>query len=130
MFTANFISIIAVSLLNIVICWAWFSPWAFGRRWMELSGVSEMSMDLVGIGMGFLAFMARAYALAVVLNFAHVMTMYEGALIGVFVALGFFVSALIGEMIHEKKPYRLMVIRGGYYVVSFMIAGAILGIWR
>ena len=130
MYAVNLVAVFFVSLLSVVVCWLWYSPWAFGKRWMDLAAVSEVSLGLQGMVLGFLAFLARNYVLAVVLNFARVRTMYEGALVGLLVAAGFFVSAQLGEMIHEKKPYRLVLIHGGYFLVSLMVMGAILGIWR
>jgi hypothetical protein len=130
MYAVNLVAVFFVSLLSVVVCWLWYSPWAFGKRWMDLAVVSEVSLGLQGMVLGFLAFLARNYVLAVVLNFARVRTMYEGALVGLLVAAGFFVSAQLGEMIHEKKPPRLVLIHGGYFLVSLMVMGAILGIWR
>jgi len=130
MYAVNLVAVFFVSLLSVVVCWLWYSPWAFGKRWMDLAAVSEVSLGLQGMVLGFLAFLARNYVLAVVLNFARVRTMYEGALVGLLVAAGFFVSAQLGEMIHEKKPPRLVLIHGGYFLVSLMVMGAILGIWR
>ena len=49
---------------------------------------------------------------------------------GVLVWIGFVVTLEIGELIWEKIPFKLFLIRVGGHLVALSVAGAILAVWR
>jgi len=43
---------------------------------------------------------------------------------------GFVITIEIGELVWEKIPFRLFLIRVGEHLVALCAAGAILGVWH
>jgi hypothetical protein len=107
----------------------WFSPKLFGNAWAELTGktLKPASRWLVA---GLIGHQVIALVLAVIVNLAGVTTAAGGVAVAVFVWIGFVVTLEVGELIWEKIPFRLFLIRIGNHLVALGIAGAILGAWR
>jgi len=50
--------------------------------------------------------------------------------VGVLVWIGFVVPLEVGELVWEKNPFKLFMIRVGNQLVGLSIAGIILAVWR
>jgi hypothetical protein len=57
------------------------------------------------------------------------LTALRGAMIGAFCWLGFAGATSFATALFSMKPKELWLINSGYNLVSFVIAGAILGVW-
>jgi hypothetical protein len=68
-------------------------------------------------------------ALAVVVRLAGATTALEGVVVGVFVSVGFIGAILAGELVWEKIPFQLFLIRLGDQILTLGLAGAILAVW-
>ncbi len=79
---------------------------------------------------GFLAHLVCIIALAVIIDLADAKTILEGAALGVLVSIGFIGAILGGELVWEKIPFQLFLIRLGDQVLTLGFAGAILAIWK
>ncbi len=64
------------------------------------------------------------------MNLANATTVLGGIAVGVLVWAGFVVTLEIGELIWEKIPFRLLMIRAGNHLVALSLAGIILAVWR
>ena len=107
----------------------WFSPKLFGNAWAELTG-KDLTPDPRWLIAGLVGHMVIALALAVIVGLADATTVAGGIAVAVLVWLGFVVTLEVGELIWEKIPFRLFVIRIGNHLVALSIAGAILAVWR
>jgi hypothetical protein len=67
---------------------------------------------------------------AVIVNLANATTVMGGITVGVLVWIGFVVTLEIGELIWEKIPFKLFMIRVGNQLVGLSLAGIILAVWR
>lgn len=114
---------------HVAISLVWFQPFFFGKAWVELSG-KEMKPAARWIPAGFAAHLAGVLGLAAIINLAGVATLVEGIALGLLVSIGFIGAMLGGELVWEKIPFRLFLIRLGDQVLTFCIAGAILTLWR
>jgi len=70
--TVNIIAVIVAAVAAMVIAFIWYSPSAFGNKWMKLSGIDKRkaaAMKKKGMGktmlVGFIAALVMAYVLAV-----------------------------------------------------------------
>jgi hypothetical protein len=61
---------------------------------------------------------------------ADATTVAGGIAVAALVWLGFVVTLEVGELIWEKIPFRLFLIRIGNHLVALSVAGAILAVWR
>jgi hypothetical protein len=67
---------------------------------------------------------------AVIVNLANATTVMGGIAVGVLVWIGFIVTLEIGELVWEKIPFKLFMIRVGNQLVGLSLAGIILAVWR
>ncbi len=71
-----------------------------------------------------------ALGLAYVISFSGANTLLAGAKIGVLVELGFIATLLLGDVVFEKRPWKLFLLRNGYNLTAFAVIGAILAVWK
>ncbi len=127
------ISILAVILsavASMVIGFAWYSNVLFSKPWMKETGVS-MSNEGKGAGMGYLLTTVGSIVMAVVLSVFMNLTKTEGLVNGLFIGflawLGFVAPSYMATYIFSGKSLKLYLIDCGYFLASFLAAGAIIG---
>jgi len=125
----NWLAVLVVWILHVVISLLWFQPVLFGKAWVELSG-KEMKPDTKWMPIGLLAHLICVFALAVIINLANTTTIIEGIALGIMVAICFIGAMLGGELVWEKIPFKLFLIRIGDQIFTLGIAGAILTLWK
>jgi uncharacterized protein DUF1761 len=123
------IGVIIAAIANMVIGFLWYGNWAFGRSWMALSGR--------GMGEGHPP--GPLYALTAVAALIQAITMAwfvrqtgassgsAGAIVGLYVGLGFVAMAMFAEVLYAGRPARLYAITAGYQVTAAVVQGAIIG---
>lgn len=128
----NLFAILAAAVATFVIGGLWYSPALFHRPWMRANRLTDA--DLAGANTGTIFGVAFLFALVMAVNLAMFLdapdtTMAWGAAAGglasIWVALGIGTVALF-----ERRPAAYTVINGGYWVVSLIVMGAIIGGWR
>jgi hypothetical protein len=133
---ANYLAVFTCGVVIFILGGLWYSPILFAKRWMALMGITEadikaasnksMSLQYLTV---FICGLVTAWVLAVVVNHFQDLTALRGAMIGAFCWLGFAGATSFGTALFSMKPKELWLINSGYNLVSFVIAGAILGIW-
>ncbi len=125
----NWLAIIIAVIANMVIGTLWYGTWAFGKSWMKLSG------HTMGEGMQ----AGPLYALTALAALVQAITMSwfvgqtgahsgsAGAIVGLYVGLGFIASAMFAEVLFAGRHPRLYAITAGYSVVAAIVQGAIIG---
>ncbi len=125
----NWLAVLVCWVMHVVVSLAWFQPVFFGKAWVRLSG-KEMKPATQWIPVGFLAHLVCIIALAVIVNLADATTILEGIALGLLVSIGIVGAMLAGELVWEKIPFKLFLIRLGDQLLTLSLAGAILAIWR
>ena len=125
----NLWAVLVAGLVHTVIGLIWFMPKLFGNTWIQLTG-KEMNPAGPWIPAGLLGHQLMAFVLALIINLANVRNVIGGILVGVLVCLGFMATLEIGELIWEKIPFKLFLIRVGNQLIGLGFAGAILAVWK
>jgi RsiW-degrading membrane proteinase PrsW (M82 family) len=125
----NWLAVLVAWVVHVVISLAWYQPIFFGKAWVKLSG-KEMKPATQWIPVGFIAHLVAVIALAVIVNLANATTAWEGILLGLLVSIGFIGAILAGELVWEKIPFRLFLIRVGDQILTLSLAGVILALWK
>jgi uncharacterized protein DUF1761 len=127
----NWLAIIIAAIANMVIGFLWYGTWAFGKSWMTLSGRT--------MGEGFPAGPGPLYAMTAAAAIVQAITMSwfvaqtgansgaAGAIIGLYVGLGFVATAMFAEVLFAGRHPRLFAITAGYSVVAAIVQGMIIG---
>lgn len=125
----NLWAVLVAGIVHTVIGLIWFSPKFFGDAWVELTG-KEMKPARQWIPAGLIGHQIMAFVLALIVNLANVTNVAGGIVVGILVCLGFMATLEIGELIWEKIPFKLFMIRVGNQLVGLSSAGVILAVWR
>ena len=125
----NLLAVLVAGIVHMVIGLIWFMPKIFGNAWVELTG-KEMKPAPQWIAAGIIGHQVMALVLAVIVKLANATTVVGGIAVGVLVCIGFIVTLEIGELIWEKIPFKLFMIRVGNQLVGLSLSGAILAVWR
>lgn len=131
----NYLAVLVSGIVIFILGGAWYSPALFAKRWVALQGRTEEELRANGPTAGkflsvFVCGVLSAWALAVLLNHIAHPSPVRGALLGVLAWIGFTGATSFGSYMFSGRPRALWAIDSGYYLVSFVVAGIILGAWR
>ena len=128
----NYLAVLVSAVSTFAIGGLWYSPLLFQRAWMRANKMTEADLATDGngkmFGLAFVFAIAMSFNLAMFLDAPETTTAWgatAGALAAIWVALGIGTVALF-----ERRPAAYTAINGGYWLVSFVVMGAILGAWR
>lgn len=137
----NYLAVLVAAVSNMVIGFLWYGP-LFGKTWSQLMGWGELTPEQLAekqkkarpaYVISFLGALLMAYGLAHALIFGSAYTHIfgiSGGLIGSFwYWLGFVVPVTVGTVLWDGKPWKLWFINVGYWLVTMLVMGAILGWW-
>lgn len=125
----NWLAIIIAAVANMVIGTLWYGTWAFGKSWMKLSGHNMGE----GMSAGPLYAMTAAAAIVQAITMSWFVAQTgansgaAGAIIGLYVGLGFVATAMFAEVLFAGRHPRLYAITAGYSVVAAIVQGIIIG---
>jgi len=129
--TLNWLAVLVATLSTFVIGALWYGP-IFGKIWMKEQGFTEE--DLKNANMG------KIYGTAFVLEFimAFNLAMFIGPEAGVGTSIfyaflagfGWIAMAIGVNYLFNSRTLRLWFIDAFYFVICFVIMGAIYGLWK
>ncbi|QQR60836.1 DUF1761 domain-containing protein [Candidatus Uhrbacteria bacterium] len=139
-FTPNYLAILVAAISTVVLGFLWYGP-LFGKPWMKLMGIdpSKMSKEAMkGMNKTYALMSIGSLVLAYVLSFTTEFAMtytqtfgwVGGVMSGFWTWLGFFAPVQMDEQLWGNKPWKLYFINTGYRLVSLIIMGVILAVWR
>ena len=127
----NYVAVVVAAIVPMALGALWYSPALFARPWMRAVGRTEE--ELTGAQLGYLISAVGAvlmsYALARIVRWAEVDDLWNGALVGLLVWLGFVASVLAVTTYFGGRPRQLWFINAGYQLVALVLVGAIHGVW-
>jgi len=134
----NYLAVLVAAVVIFVLGGLWYSKMLFAKRWTVLMGKSEeelkassasANMPLMFLG-AFICGLLIAWALAIIINHFPPYTALRGVEIGVVCWVGFAASTSFATALFSMQPKQLWLINSGYNLVSFVLAGVILAVWR
>ncbi len=125
----NLCAVLAAAIAHMLTGLVWYLPGLFGKEWNKLTGkdLKPASQWMFAAVLGHLSI---AFVLALLINLAGATTLIGGVAVGALIWVGFIVTIEIGELVWEKIPFRLFLLRIGNHLVALSIAGGILAVWR
>jgi hypothetical protein len=125
----NWLAIIIAAIANMVIGFLWYGNWAFGKSWTQLQGRAMGEGQQPGplYALTIVGAVVQAIAMAWFMLQTGTNNGAGGALIGLFVGLGFIAPAMFADVLFAGRPPRLYAITAGYQVLAAVVQGAIIG---
>lgn len=144
----NWLAVLVAGIIIFLLGGLWYSPVLFAKKWTALQGRTEEQMRAQAASANmpvmylsaFICGLITAWVLALIMR--HVTAtmgitpgsssvwMLHGALIGFMCWLGFAATTSYAMALFSGKPKQLWLIDSMYNLVSFVLAGIILAVWR
>lgn len=136
--SVNYLAVLVAGLVIFVLGGLWYSPVLFAKRWIALQGKTpeQMKADAANASMpllylsAFICGLLIAWAMAIFLTSSGHTGWKVGAHLGGLAWLGFAAPSSYATAIFSGKPKQLWLIDSAYNLVSFVLAGAVLGAWH
>jgi hypothetical protein len=136
----NYLAVLVAAVASMVIGSLWYGP-IFGKKWIALMGWTEEQMNSAkakGMGKSYALMFVGSLLMAYVLAHSVIYAAYymrvsgfsAGLMVGFWNWLGFVVPVSLGSVLWEGKSWKLWFLNVGYYLVTLMVMGAILAVWR
>jgi hypothetical protein len=132
----HYLAVLVSGVIIFALGGLWYSPVLFAKKWVALMGKTEADLK-AGQGASSLMFVAAfvcgllsAWAIAIVLNHFPPPTLERGILVGVLCWVGFAGATSYANAVFTQKPKLLWLIDSGFNLVSFVLAGIVLAVWR
>ncbi|MEP5610993.1 MAG: DUF1761 domain-containing protein [Cyclobacteriaceae bacterium] len=128
----NYLAVLLAALSMFLIGGLWYSPMLFGKVWARENSFSEERIQ--GGNKGLIFGGSFVLSLIMAFNLAGFVSGYDDwkwGLIGGFLAGFGWVALSIGILyLFERRSLKLFLVNAGYFVVSFLVMGLILGLWK
>jgi Protein of unknown function (DUF1761) len=130
----NWLSVLAGALAYFVLGAAWGSS-PLGQRYYEALGFSPPPGWTPGTAMyvgPLLGALAASVATALLARATQASTLRDGLALGLVVGIGYgaSISGMDAAAPHNAMPGTLFAILAGYHLLSLMVVGAIVAVWR
>ena len=128
----NYLAVLVSAVSCFIIGGLWYSPILFAKIWMKEASISEEEIKQTNMfkifGLSFLLTVIITFNLAAFLGPDAGVSwgMTAGALAGI----GWVATSLGILYLFERRSLKLFLINAGYLVVSFVVAGGIIGAWQ
>ncbi len=130
MFQVNVLAVVAAGVVAWLVGALWYSSLLFGKQWMKLANLKDVKPNPLIYLIGLLVYVLIAYVLAHVIIAFNASTLIDGLVGGLWMWLGFVATLSLGSVLYEQKPVMLYVLNNAYNLISFLVMGGILALWR
>jgi hypothetical protein len=125
----NYLAVLVACIVHIVTGLIWFRPELFGNEWAKLTG-KELTPAKKWLIPGLIGHLLMVFVLVILIKLTHATTGLGGLLIGLLAWIGFVVPMESGELVWEKIPFKLFLLRTGNQLIGIVVSGFILGAWQ
>lgn len=132
--SVNFWALLVSAVINLVLGMLWFGP-LFGKIWARGAGVSMDPAQGQKKGMatrtiiGFIAAIVMFFVLQHAIVYAGAQTAAAGVFVAFWNWLGLIAVPMLGLVLWERRPMSYFFVQVGFYLVLFIITGAMLAVW-
>ncbi len=130
----NYIGVVAGAILSMFLGFLWYGP-LFSKPWMKLAGLSEEKIESARSKMGvtysftFVLALISALVMQLVVHTFGIMDLKEAVILGLVLWCGFTGAAFFMNGSFEQKPFRLILIDSGYYLVQMILLSVLFTFW-
>ena len=128
----NYWAVLVAAISSFVVGGLWYAPFLFGKAWQAAAGLSDEKIKNASMGktfgLSFVLSVMIAYGMA--MFFGEGVDLNMGLMYGGMTAVFFVIPSMGINSLFEHHSARLFFINAGYNLVTYLIIGAILGVWH
>jgi Protein of unknown function (DUF1761) len=136
----NYLAVIVAALISMVVGALWYGP-LFGKPWMALMKLTEADKNNgmknaanKSYALMMLGSLVTAFVLAHSAEFAMTYTktfgVVGGLMVGFWTWIGFIAPTQLSSVLWESKPWKLYALNTSYSLVSLLLQGMVIAVWR
>ena len=137
----NYLAVLVAAVASMIIGSLWYGP-LFGKPWMALMGMTPekiaaakgksmaMNYGLMFVGSFVMSFVLAHSLFFVTSTYIHTTYLIVGMTVGFWSWLGFVAPVTLGSVLWENKSWNLWLLNNGYYIVTLVVMGVILALWK
>jgi hypothetical protein len=134
--TVNYLAVLVAAVVSFFLGFLWHGP-LFGKAWREARGVTPEMMEKGKKEMPrfmatvFVSLFVVAWGLAVIVGYTHLVTVMQGAELGLMAwfAFALTVGAVEGMMATGRRMPQFLISTGSW-LVTFVVSGIIVSYWH
>ncbi len=139
MFDVSYLAVFLAAIANMIVGAVWYSPALFCHQWLALRGIDRNDKEKMAAlkenaaqiyALTFLGSIIMAYILALVFYWLGVEDGQTGAIVAIFLWLGFTAVPSFTSALFEKRSKKLWSIDEGYWLVSFVVMAVVLVVFQ
>jgi len=139
MHSLNWLAILVAAASTMILGFLWYSPLLFAKAWTREMGYDpndKAKMDEMRKSAGpayagsFAASLLSAFTLALILHGMRAESLQFGIMASFHIWLGFVATVQFTGALFAKQSMTLFAINTGYQLVSYLVMGAILVLWK
>ena len=136
-FSVSILPLIVIAIVNFVLSWLWYSPMLFANPWAKalkikmnkkMSPADKAKMPKLFAGAIFSSF-ALSFVLQVLVHGTNCNDFGQGAVVGLLAWVGFALTGSLGTL-WEGRPGVVVAINNGLFLLTYVVFGGILAIWK
>jgi Protein of unknown function (DUF1761) len=130
----NHVAILVAAIANFVLEAGWYS--AFYSTWVSGIGRTDewLKQNSPNRALQYLTAIVASAVAAAVISYAvqcpGPQTLLRGVAVGFWLWLGFVLTTWATEYIFEVRPFSLLAVNAGFWLVGMMLMGGIVGAWK
>ena len=132
----NYLAVLVAASVYYVGGALWYSPILFGKSWMNLVGLTEEKLK-EGQKNAWKSYLIAAistilisYGIARIEGYLNVITIGGGLHTGFWTWICFVVTTMATNNSFAGRPFKLVIIDGGYHLYGFVVMGVVLAVWK
>jgi hypothetical protein len=142
----NYLAVLVAAIVIFILGGLWYSPVLFMKKWVALQDRTEEQMRAQAAAANMPLMYASAFVSSLIIAWVMALLLghmaafvdssnmninaAHGAIFGFTCWLGFAAPTSYATALFSGKPKQLWLIDSTYNLVSFMLAGAVLALWR
>ena len=131
----NYLAVIVAVVAAALVSSVWYSPFLFGKQWMELrdaanqAAVADTTIPAWKMIVEIVREFVVAYVIARFVTRTRTADWKGGLSLGFWVWLGFPVAMLVGASLWDNKPWMLVPIHAGDWLMKMLLMALIFSKW-
>lgn len=131
----NWLAIVVAAIIPMVVGGLWYSNLLFAKQWLALMGKTEQEIKssfspAKSYGITFVMCLVMAYVMDYFVHYTLSTTFLQGMKIGFALWVGLAVTTSYQTVIFQGVKQGLYMMNMGYNLVSMLLMGGLLAVWK